>query len=70
MTIRIKWNTVPGDSDFAYANVNGVRVAHIVRHNGEWVVYVTKPKLKCGGTHATAAKAKTRVRELLSQEGN
>ena len=68
MAIRIKWNTVPGESGFAYANVGGVRVAHIVRSNGTWDVFVTAPKLMGGGSHATPAKAKARVRELLTQK--
>ena len=68
MSIRIKWNTVPGESGFAYANVGGVRVAHIVRSNGTWATFVTEPKLMGGGSHVTSAKAKARVRELLSQE--
>lgn len=68
MPIRIKWNTVPGDSGFAYANVGGVRVAHIVRSNGTWDAYVTEPTLRGGGSHATSAKAKARVRELLSAQ--
>lgn len=67
MAIRIKWNTIPGEADFAYANVKGVRVAHIVRSNGMWSAFVTEPKLMGGGSHATAAKAKARIRELLIQ---
>ena len=67
MTMRIKWNTVPGESGFAYATVKGERVAHIVRSSGgTWDVFGTAPTLKGGGAHDTAPKAKARVRELLT----
>ncbi len=69
MAIRIQWNTIPGEGGFAYATVKGMRVAHIVRSSGgEWDAFVTEPKLMGGGSHATSAKAKARVRELLSQK--
>ena len=68
MTVRIKWNTVPGESGFAYATVKGIRVAHIVLSNGTWAAFVTEPKLMGGGSHATSVKAKAHVRELLTQE--
>ena len=68
MSIRVKWNTVPGDGDFAYATVKGVRVAHIVRSGGEWSAFVTEPELIGAGSHTTPAEAKARVRELLSQK--